>query len=145
MNMNLPFHLGLRGDRHLLGVIKQPGMHREQLGVPYPPDGNLRQRILTQWAIPAISPRTVPTNGIDHPLPVRAQAILSWQIDSSLRQRIASGVPAPILSRLDSQPGMQERVHLGQDRQPLPVHARFGNRSTSPEMSATPDKRARHG
>lgn len=143
--MALPFHLGLRDDRHLLGIIRQPGQSREQLGVAYAPDGNLRQRILTQWAIPAISPRAVASNGAEQALPARSQAILSWQVDSSLRQRIASGVPAPILSRLDNQPGMQERIHLGQDRQPLPVHARFGNRMTSPEMSATPDKRSRHG
>lgn len=143
--MDLPFHLGLRGDRHLLGVVRHPGTQREQLAMPYAPhEEDRRQRILSQWAIPALSPRVMAHNGTNQPLPPRAQAIRSWEVENSVRQRIASGVPAPVMSRKDNQAGLQSRLHLGPDRASLPVHSRNGPRNSFAPLQATPATRAGH-
>jgi hypothetical protein len=112
--MDLPFHLGLRNDQHLLGIIRQNGHTHVKLGVAYPQDSNPRQQILTNWGRDASSPRQAEAATIDMPLPRRAQAALGYQLNPALRQELASGFGPLAQSRSDVQAGLQGRVHQGQ-------------------------------
>ena len=114
VTMSLPFHLGLRNERHMVSVIRQTGRSREQLAAAYAPDGDRRHRILAQWGNDAGSPRdTMAFATVQVPLPRRTQAALSYRIDPFVSQRLASGFYGQPLARRDTQPGMIERMHLG--------------------------------
>ena len=123
-----PFQLGLRHNRHMVSVVKPAGRTREVLGVAYPDDSNPRLRILAQWGIDARSPRIAELATIDIPLPRRAQAILSYQVNPDLRERLNTGMGPPSGSRLHNQPGMRARVHLGETHVALPVCSRLRSR-----------------
>lgn len=112
--MSLPFHLGLRADRHVVSVIKQNGRTRRQLGVAYPLESDPRRRILKQWGIDDASPRRADPDTIDLPLSPRAQAILSYQVNPALRHELNTGMEPLLQSRRDGQPGVHGRTHLGE-------------------------------
>ncbi|MFL6652837.1 MAG: hypothetical protein ACJ8J7_16305 [Sulfurifustaceae bacterium] len=114
--MSLPFHLGLRADRHVLSVIKQNGRTREQLGVAYPQESDPRRRILKQWGIDDASPRRTDPDTIDLPLARRTQTILSYQLNPALRRQLNTGMGSLSGSRRDSQSGLRGRTHLGTSR-----------------------------
>lgn len=138
MEQPLPFHLGLRDDRHMVSVIRQNGQTQVQLGVAYPQEGDRRRRILEQWGLAARSPRAESLDTIDLPLARRSQAILFWQVSPSLQQQLATGQGGMPLSRLaGDQAGMLDRAHLGTERLPMAVDARFGLRG-APAGGAAP-------
>lgn len=109
-----PFHMGLRGDRHMVSLIRQNDQQQVQLGMAYPEEGNRRHRILEQWGITQRSPRQESPDTVDLPLAQRSQAILFWQVSPGMRQQLATG-----------QGGMLDRAHLGTERLPMTVDARF--------------------
>ncbi|MGE5491194.1 MAG: hypothetical protein ACM31P_07950 [Actinomycetota bacterium] len=136
MEQSLPFHMGLRDDRHMVSVIRQNGQSQVQLGVAYPMDGDRRCRIMEQWGIAARSPREESLDTIDLPLAQRSQAILFWQVSPALRGPLATGQGGTAGSRLiDNQAGMLDRAHLGTERQPMAVDARFGLRQAHGSVS----------
>lgn len=129
MEQPLPFHLGLRDDRHMVSVIRQNGQTQVQLGVAYPQEADRRRRILEQWGIAARSPREESLDTVDLPLAQRSQAILFWQVSPSLREQLATGQGRMASSRLaGDQAGMLDRAHLGAERQPMAVDARLEQR-----------------
>lgn len=128
MDNSRPFHLGLRDDRHMVGVIRQNEQQQVQLGVAYPEDSDRRARVLAQWGIDARSPREERLDSIDQPLAQRSQAILFWQVSSTLRAQLATGQGGMSSSRrIDNQAGMLDRSHLGTERQPMAVDTRFSS------------------
>ncbi|GAB2182332.1 hypothetical protein DLREEDagrD3_25550 [Denitratisoma sp. agr-D3] len=131
MDNSLPFHLGLRDDQHMVSVIRQNGQNLLQLGVAYPEESDRRSRILAQWGIDAGSPREECLDTIDMPLAQRCQAILFWQVSSTLRAQLATGQGGMTSSRLiGNQAGMLDRSHLGTERQPMAVDTRFSSHAT---------------
>lgn len=126
MDDPLPFHMGLRDDRHMVGLIRQNGQSQVQLGVAYPQSGERRLRILEQWGIAQGSPRQESPETVDLPLAQRSQAILFWQVSPGMRQQLATGQGGAVGSRLaGNQAGMLDRSHLGTERQPMAVDGRF--------------------
>lgn len=144
--MSLPFHLGLRHNQHMVSVISPPGRSRDMLGVAYPDDANPRLHILAQWGIDARSPRNAELATIDIPLPRRAQAILSYQIDPALRHQLNTGMTPLADTRREAKAGVKVRVHLGAHHAVLPVEARFGTcaQHDPSELFPGSEVRARH-
>lgn len=147
--MTLPFHLGLRDNRHMVSLIKEPGRTREVLGVAYPQGGEVERRaqILQYWGIDAQSPRRPALNTVNLPLEARAQTALYYQVNAATRAEI-NGTTTPLTqSRRDDQPGLKDRIHLGADHVSLPVESRPGRTVAEPNhaLSATPSTRGRLG
>jgi len=142
--MPLPFHLDLRYNKHLLSLIKLGDRPREVLGMAYPEDSDRRARIPTHWGQSTQSPRHIEQATIDLPLPVRAQTILSYQVNAQARAEINGGITPLTQSRRDEQPGPKQRLHLGTEHAGLPVEARARLSSTSPTIPSTPSVRLRH-
>lgn len=139
--MTLPFHLGLRANRHQVSLIQQNGRSRVQLGTAYPDDSNPRRRILMQWGMEGRSPRQSDPDTIDLPLARRAQAILSYQVNPGLRHQLNTGMGSLSNSRHQSQPGLQGRAHLGTHR-PLLENRPNGFRSfDAPHRGTTISRR----
>ncbi|HEX8963547.1 MAG TPA: hypothetical protein VF801_11140 [Rhodocyclaceae bacterium] len=111
--MELPFHLGLRHDRHMVGLIRQNDRSRVQLGTAYPQSSDPRARILAQWGTPAPSPRRNDPETVDMPLPRRAQAALAYQVAPEMRHELATGFGATPASRKEAGAGLLGRAHLG--------------------------------
>ena len=144
--MSLPFHLGLRDNRHLVSLMRLEGRSREVLGVAYPQDADRRLRILEQWGIDARSPRAESLGTINMPLSPRDQTILSYQLDADRQSALNGGVTPLNQGRRDAQAGVKERIHLGAGHAALPVTARAGQApAVSDGLSTTSCTRARHG
>lgn len=144
--MSLPFHLGLRDNRHLVSLMRLEGRSREVLGVAYPQDADRRLRILEQWGIDARSPRAESLGTINMPLSPRDQTILSYQLDADRQSALNGGVTTLIQSRRAAQAGVKERIHLGAAHAALPVRSHGGPAPTDTHgQSATSATRAQHG
>ena len=145
--MTRRFHLGLRFNRHMVSLVKEPGRSREVLGVAYPDEVDRRAQILQYWAIDAQSPRRTEPNSINVPLETRAGTILYYQVNEATRAEIDGRVTPLTQSRRDEAPGMKERVHLGPNHASLPVESRPGCTFAEPNhgLSATPSARGRLG
>jgi hypothetical protein len=112
-DMELPFHLGLRDDRHMVGLIRQNDRTRVQLGTAYPQSGDPRARILAQWGTPSPSPRRNDPETIDMPLHRRAQAALAYQVAPDMRHELTTGFGPTPASRTEGGAGLLGRAHLG--------------------------------
>jgi len=144
--MSLPFHLGLRYNRHLLSLVKLGDQPRPVLGVAYPEDTDRRARIPIQWGQATQSPRRSEPATIDLPLPQRTQTILSYQVNPQVRAAL-DGEPGPLVgSRRDLEPGLKQRLHLGPDHPGLPAETRARLAAAAATgLSATPEPRNLHG
>ena len=89
--MPLPFHLGLRYNRHLLTLVKLGDRPGRVLGVGYPEDADRRARIPLQWGEASQSPRHSEPATIDLPLPLRTRTILSYEVNERVRAELDSG------------------------------------------------------
>ena len=147
--MTLPFHLGLRDNRHMVSVVKEPGRTREVLGVAYPQQEQVARRaqILQYWAIDAQSPRDSALNTVNVPLETRAQSALYYQVNDATRALLNGTDMAPTGSRLDDRPGLKSRVHLGPGHASLPVESGRGGAFSAPgeSLSSSPFARGRLG
>ena len=145
--MSLPFHLGLRYNRHMVSLIKLEGRSREVLGSAYPRETNPRAHLLTQWGIDAQSPRRPEEATINEPLSARAQAILSYQLNPTSRATLNGGVTPLTQSRRDDQSGVKQRLHVGAAHAVLHVDSRPGRGASHPMQSlpSTLGARSQHG
>lgn len=141
--MSLPFHLGLRYNRHLLSLVKLDDQPREVLGVAYPEDSDRRARIPLQWGNPTPSPRCVEPATIDQPLPLRSRTILYYQVGPEGRAEIDGGITPLAGARRSEHSGVRERLHLG-DHRPILV-TDMHSRTAAPDVPVTPTPRSRHG
>lgn len=118
---SLPFHLGLRDFRHMVGLIRRDGGERVhiELGVPYSSDLDRRACILEQWGMHDTSPRLDMTGATFQPLPRRYQVALAVQTNPILQQILQGGIESEPLGRREIASGIKARLHLGVGRTPL--------------------------
>ncbi|QDQ28515.1 hypothetical protein FNU76_20320 [Chitinimonas arctica] len=113
--MPLPFQLGLRQHRHMVGLIRSDhgGRVRNVLGMAYSADMNPRHHILEQWGMDQASPRRAMAATVDQPLPRRHQVALSARLNEDLRHSLRSGFVAQAVGRHEQVSGVKGRIHLG--------------------------------
>lgn len=142
--MSLPFHLGLRYNRHLLTLVKLGDRPGRVLGVGHPEDDDRRARIPLQWGQATQSPRRTEPATVDLPLPLRTRTILSYEVNERVRAELDSGVEPQVQSRRDTEAGPKQHLHRGTDHAGLPVEARVRYSAMQPDLPATPPRRGRH-
>ena len=84
--------LGMRNQAQRVDVVQVNGFTKPVLGTAHPQEDNRRQDVQKQWDGSRQTPRPQALATIDEPLPKRAQSILSYRVDTQLRQRLNTGM-----------------------------------------------------
>lgn len=135
--MSEPFRLGLRGHRHMVGLIRHNGGRTQLvLGQAYAQGTNPRQHILDQWGIEAGSPRKRMQATADTPLPLRHRVALAAHLPAETQAVLRTGFDYPPVGRRDTVSGVKGRMHLLPDAEPLrnglPPLGRLGGAPAQP-------------
>ncbi|MGI0115457.1 hypothetical protein [Zooshikella sp. RANM57] len=139
--MKLPFHLGLRNQRHMVSIFRVNNQHWLALGQAFGKESHRREHILNQWGINGFSPRYQSPEEVHIPFATRHQHILSYQLDTVLQQQLQPGITSTIANRQQLIPGLQHRAHLGQGHAVLPVRQQTHSVSVDDAASS---QRAQH-
>ncbi|MBU2707879.1 hypothetical protein KCM76_17930 [Zooshikella marina] len=139
--MKLPFHLGLRNQRHMVSIFRVNNQHWLTLGQAFSKESHRREQILSQWGINGFSPRYQSPEKVHVPFTTRHQHILSYQLDTLLQHQLQPGTTSPIANRQQLIPGLQHRAHLGSGHAVLPVRQQTLSSSVNDSAST---QRAQH-
>lgn len=86
--MLLEILLRLRNGRERITIINRPGSSRPELGTSQPQEDDRRTSQPGRWGWQVASPRKEAPVGIEEPLPVRTQTILSHRVSPDVRAAI---------------------------------------------------------
>lgn len=86
--MLLELLLRLRNGRERIRVILRPGSTRPELGTVQPLEDDRRTSLPERWGWQREAPRKEAPVGIEEPLPVRTQTILSHSVSAEVRAAI---------------------------------------------------------
>lgn len=86
--MLLEILLRLRNGRERITIINRPGSSRPELGTSQPQENDRRASQPGRWGWQVASPRKEAPVGIEEPLPVRTQTILSHSVSPEVRAAI---------------------------------------------------------
>lgn len=101
--MLLELMLRLRNGRERISVILRPGRTRPELGTVLPQEDDRRTSLPQRWGWQREAPHKETPAGIEEPLPVRTQTILSHSVPAEVRAAINGEViDASATSRQDA-------------------------------------------